>query len=93
MAASAQPPAASTQPDYFELGRSSQSFAARMYRAVAQDQPSNFAVSPISIELGLVLSWAGAQGETARQMAEVLELGGSATEVHSAFAGQLREWR
>ena len=64
-----------------------------MYRAVARDQPSNFALSPISIELALVLAWAGAQGETERQMAEVMELRGPASEVHSALAEQLREWR
>jgi serpin B len=63
-----------------------------VYRAVARDQSSNFALSPISIELGLVLAWAGAQGETERQMAQVMDLGGTASEVHSALAAQLREW-
>lgn len=40
--------------------------------------PGNFAISPASISLALGMTWAGARGETATEMARVLHLAGSA---------------
>lgn len=50
----------------------------------------NLFFSPYSISTGLAMTWAGARGETERQMAEVLHFGLDQDPVHQAFAAMER---
>jgi len=51
----------------------------------------NFAVSPASVSLALAMTWAGARGETADQMAEVLHFEGREG-IHEAATALLYRW-
>jgi serpin B len=65
-------------------------FAARLYGRLER-QPGNLFFSPASIRLALAMAYAGARGETAREMQRVLELPPGEA-VHEAFAAELRSW-
>ena len=63
-------------------------FAADLYTrlgAQSADQNQNFLTSPLSASLALTMTYAGAQGETATQMATALHLGSGAATI---FSGQ-----
>ncbi|MFW6189002.1 MAG: serpin family protein [Planctomycetota bacterium] len=60
-------------------------FAADLYGRLAEEK-GNLFFSPYSVSSALTMTWAGARGETADQMAEVLHLGSDREEVHEAFA-------
>jgi serpin B len=62
------------------LGRSSNAFAVDLY-GKARQKPGNLAFSPFSVTTALLLTWAGAKGETAAQMKKVLHLEGSGDRV------------
>lgn len=53
-------------------------------------QPGNLAISPWRLESALVMAWAGAAGQTERQMAGVLGLIGAPTDIDAAFAAQAK---
>jgi serpin B len=46
-------------------------------------QPGNLAFSPFSIETALAMAYAGARGQTADEMATVLQLGPNTAETHA----------
>lgn len=58
-------------PELQELVAGNNVFAMDMYRAL-NTQPGNLFFSPYSISTALAMTYAGARGETARQMAETL---------------------
>jgi serpin B len=61
-------------------------FAFNLYRtATAGDETSNFFFSPHSISLALAMTYAGAHGETATQMATAMHFGLSPDRLHPAF--------
>ncbi len=53
-----------------------------------QNEEGNLVLSPLSIATGLAMTYAGAAGETAEEMAEVLHLG-SDPGIHSSFRSML----
>lgn len=59
-------------------------FALDFYRQVGAS-PGNVFFSPFSISEALAMAWAGARGETARQMARVLHLSGREEDSHAGF--------
>lgn len=59
-------------------------FAAALYRQV-HTEPGNLFMSPHSISTALAMTYAGAAGNTASQMAETLQFTLPATETHAAF--------
>jgi serine protease inhibitor len=71
-----QPPAkvnaAAMQDDVKELVKGNNAFAFDLYRQMAQQEKGNFIFSPYSISIALAMVYAGARGETAREMAKVL---------------------
>ena len=59
-------------------------FAFDLYAQLRQ-QPGNLFLSPYSLSTALAMTYAGARGETAEQMAETLHLSLPPQELHPAF--------
>lgn len=66
------------------LAAGNRAFALDLYRAL-REQDGNLFYSPYSISTALAMAYAGAAGETQRQMAEALHFTLPSEEVHSAF--------
>ncbi|MFH1090251.1 MAG: serpin family protein, partial [Pseudomonadota bacterium] len=61
-------------------------FAVDLYGRLSQEGRGNLFFSPYSISTALAMTYAGAEGDTARQMAKVLYLGPDRQAVHAAFS-------
>ena len=61
-------------------------FAFDLYQALS-DEEGNLFYSPYSISLALAMTYAGARGETQRQMADTLHFTLSQDQLHNAFNG------
>ncbi|MEM9189576.1 MAG: serpin family protein [Myxococcota bacterium] len=67
-------------------------FAADLYPALSAT-PGNFAYSPSSISLALAMTYAGAQGETAEQMASTLRVSDiEDADIHRGYQALLSRW-
>lgn len=64
-------------------------FTADLYAQLAT-RKANLFFSPASIETALAMTYAGAKGSTAEQMAKTLHFAGSAEEVSASFATLLK---
>lgn len=73
-----EPPAKLT-----EIAADTNAFAVALYRQM-DDAPGNLFFCPYSIRTALLMTFAGAQGETARQMAEVLQVREPVSQVHES---------
>ena len=60
-------------------------FAIDLYKKLAAE-PGNVVCSPYSVSAALTMTYAGARGETAAEMAKVLHIAGLAARVHPAHA-------
>jgi len=93
--AEAAPPAAAAPPadaaDVTRLAGANQAFAADMYRALAAEQDGNILFSPYSVHAALSMAFAGADGDTAREMATALRWPYAGTELPSAFRALNRQ--
>lgn len=69
------------------LARNSNELGFDLYRRLCRT-PGNLVMSPASLSIALTMTWAGARGETAEQMREVLRLKGAADEV-TTISGNL----
>ena len=67
--------AAAPAEDLAAVSTAEQAFAARLYQALAAGQ-GNVVVSPLSIHLALSMALAGAEGDTAAEMTQALEVAG-----------------
>jgi serine protease inhibitor len=67
-----------------ELASDNTRFAFDLYHEIAS-APGNLFYSPYSISLALAMTYAGARGETAQQMAHALDYSLPASELHPAF--------
>ena len=70
----------------------SNAFAFDLFRRL-RDKPGNLAYSPASISLALTMTYGGAQGTTAKQMAKVLHLPQDVTAIHGSWQTVLAGWR
>lgn len=70
--------------DLQELSAGNRAFAARLYQQL-RGQDGNLFFSPYSISLALAMTFAGAQGETARQMASTMYYTLPPVRLHPAF--------
>lgn len=70
--------------DIAELAAGNSAFAFDLYQAI-RSKEGNLFYSPYSISLALAMTYAGAQGMTAQQMADVLHFTLSQTNLHPAF--------
>ena len=71
-------------PDLKNLVEGNTSFAFDLYRALSNED-GNLFYSPYSISLALAMTFAGARGETERQMADTLHFGLSQDRLHPTF--------
>jgi serpin B len=69
--------------------QASNAFAVDLYQRL-RAQPGNFFFSPASVSAALTMTWAGARGDTAAEMARVLHLGQAPAKVHAAGARLVR---
>src|SRR5688572_2441132 len=69
-----------------ELATGNTAFALKLYAALRQDADGNMLVSPYSISQALAMTYAGAEGETAAQMADALSFTLPQPALHEAFA-------
>lgn len=72
------------QADLAELVAGNSSFAFDLYQALHQEKDNLF-YSPYSISVALAMTYAGARGETERQMAETMHFTLSQDRLHPAF--------
>jgi len=76
-----------------ELASGNSAFALDLYQAL-RDRPGNLFISPYSVSSALALTYGGARGNTATQMAEALHFGLEGGSLHEAFGslnGDLKE--
>ena len=65
---------------------SNTSFAVDLYGKLAAREKGNLFLSPYSISTALAMTWGGARGSTAKQMAATLHFGNDADAVHRGFS-------
>ncbi len=75
-------------PGTFGIAEANNAFAINLYRHLASEQ-GNLVVSPFSIDTALTMTYAGARGNTARQMAKVLHYKSGDADIHAEYANFL----
>lgn len=70
--------------DLAELVAGNSAFAFDLYQAIRRE-PGNLFYSPYSISIALAMTYAGARGDTERQMADVLHFTLPQSRLHAAF--------
>ena len=76
---------AATDAELTELVDGNSAFAFDLYHALRENSGGNLFYSPYSISLALAMTYAGARGETERQMADTLHLLLPQERLHPAF--------
>jgi serpin B len=71
--------------DATQLAKDNAQLAADLYSGVATDETSNVFYSPYSVSVALAMTYAGAGGTTASQMAQALHFSLPASQLHAAF--------
>ena len=71
--------------DVAELVAGNSAFAADLYQRLRQEGEGNLFYSPFSISLALAMTYAGARGETERQMADTLHYTLPQEQLHAVF--------
>jgi len=71
--------------DVAAVAAGNNAFAAAAYALLAAQESGNLVYSPASIRLALAMTYAGAQGQTAAEMAEVLHFDLQGEALHAAF--------
>ncbi len=74
-----------SQADLAELAAGNSAFAADLYQALRQEGEGNLFYSPYSISAALAMTYAGARGETEKQMAATLHYTLPQARLHPAF--------
>ncbi len=77
--------AVSMSPDVPAVSAGINEFTFDLFRAVAADAPGNLFCSPFSVSTALAMTYGGARGETARQMATALHFTLEPEFLHPAF--------
>jgi serpin B len=75
---------AATQAQLDQVVAADTDFALRLYHQIVASDQSDVFLSPYSISTALSMVYAGARGDTAAQMADVLGIGADATAWHAA---------
>src|SRR5215510_13720384 len=88
--AAAGQPAGRVAPDVAKVAQGNNVFAFDLY-ARLRDKDGNLFYSPYSISTALAMTYAGARGQTADQMAQTLHFALEPQRLHPAFAGLIQE--
>ena len=88
MAVAADPPKTD---DVSAVVEGNNQFALDLYAKLREGKADNLFFSPYSISTALAMTYAGARGETEKQMAEVLHFTVPSRSLHSAFASLMSE--
>ncbi len=78
------------QDDVSALVRSLNAFSCDLFRKLAREEEGNLFLAPANLGTALAMAYAGAAGETAREMSDVLHCPLPPEQYHAAFRG-LRE--
>jgi serpin B len=81
----AEPPIDVPEADLKALADGNSQFAVELYKKLAEKTDGNIVVSPYSISSALAMTYAGARGETAEQMARTLHFTLPQDRLHPAF--------
>lgn len=81
-----------SSPDVAAVVKGSNQFAFDLYTKLRSEEPGNLFFSPQSISTALAMTYAGARGETASQMASVLHFDLPPDKLHPAQAALLSYW-
>ncbi|MCF8079085.1 MAG: serpin family protein [Desulfobacterales bacterium] len=74
------------QPEWHSASIANRAFTFHLYKKLAaKDRATNIFLSPYSISTALTMTYAGARGSTAEEMASVFHYGVSGAEIHKAF--------
>jgi serpin B len=73
------------------IGQANNAFAMDLYAKLAAGEGGNLFFSPNSIETALTMTYAGARGDTAKQMAAVLHLPADSGTIHKDFGSFIEE--
>jgi serpin B len=76
---------ASSAEELAALAKGNTDFACDLYRKLTAAATGNTFFSPYSISMALAMTWAGAQGQTESQMAQVLHFSLDQSQLHPAF--------
>jgi serpin B len=87
LAASAQPSPEAVPDPLIDLVDGNTAFALDLYHHLRQSASGNMLFSPLSISLALAMTYAGAEGDTAAQMATTLGLTLTEPLLHATLAG------
>ena len=71
--------------DLEQLASGNNAFALDLYRQLAEDNSGNLFMSPYSVSLALAMTYAGARGNTATEMADSLHFNLPDSRLHAAF--------
>jgi serpin B len=71
--------------DMLAVAKGDNEFAANLYARLRSDKPTNLVFSPYSISTALAMTYSGAAGQTAAQMATVLHFPLPEAKLHPAF--------
>jgi serpin B len=74
-----------SQSDVAALVAGNSAFALDLYQALKTGEPGNFLYSPYCLSLALAMAYAGARGETEKQMADVLHFTLGQAKTHQGF--------
>ena len=86
----AEKPASDEKADRETVARNNNQFAVELYGQL-RAKDGNLFFSPYSIETALAMTYAGARGETAEQMAKTLHYSLPNDREHAAFGSLLKE--
>lgn len=71
------------------VAQQNNNFAFNLYRNIAVKETGNIFISPFSISTALAMTYAGASGSTAEEMASVMHFGPNAEAFHSSYGSYL----
>jgi serpin B len=81
----AEAPPSATSKTLSAVAEGNNQFALQLYGKLSKEQESNLFCSPFSISSALAMTYAGARGETAEQMADALHFTTGQDQLHPAF--------
>ena len=86
----ADPPIAVPPEDLKALAEGNNEFAIDLYKKLAEKETGNIVISPYSISSALAMTYAGARGKTAEEMARTMHFTLPNDRLHAAMGGSMQ---